>query len=142
MSVRVVAWAASSTGRLFWASSLGFAVEANISLSLSLWGLTAPPGDAHVGLDDLHRAFTCITYEHIPTWAGVSGDLFIPTWGTHAGPACPHLGPHREAPGRPQGGGSLGLPCDPHQKVAKVMGLCSVAGANLLKFGLRPDQIC
>ena len=35
-SVRVVAWAASSTGRLFWASLLGFAVEANISLSLSL----------------------------------------------------------------------------------------------------------
>ena len=35
-------------------------------------------------------------------------NIYIPTWGTHAGPACPHLGPHREAPGRPQGGGPWG----------------------------------
>ena len=32
----MVAWVTGSTGRLFWASSIGFAVEANISLALTI----------------------------------------------------------------------------------------------------------
>ena len=56
-------------------------------------------------------------------------NIYIPTWGTHAGPACPHLGPHREAPGRPQGGGPWGYRVT-HMSEVRAHAAASATGAT------------